>query len=176
MKRPSSSSSSNRSKRCKTRSRPDSTNSTTCKRTRGSRSWRTIRRSRRCWKRRAEGSHERRLRIRTDVLYAGVPGFCQGESDMRAIRLLFIASGLMSLAFGSLGVVRGEDAKTHTPKPTKASKEQVCKLLKEARDLYIADGSGEKANPHGLMYVWQREHISHSPLLHVAMGLVENDD
>ena len=52
----------------------------------------------------------------------------------------------------------------------------VCQLLQEARDVYLEDGAGKKANPRRLSFVWQREDISHSPLLHIAVGLAMHDD
>ncbi len=80
----------------------------------------------------------------------------------------------LTLCFSSLAS-RADDSPKAKP-DEKARNAEVAKLLTEARELYMADGSGEKADPRVLSYVWQREGINHSPLLHVAAGLAKCDD
>jgi hypothetical protein len=90
---------------------------------------------------------------------------------MKSAALLAASTGLCLILRGM--TFGGDNLSSNPPEVAKAD---ICKLLVEARDLYLADGAGKKANEHHLMYVWQREHINHSPLLHVAAGLAHQGD
>lgn len=109
-------------------------------------------------------------------------GYCRQPSgcvSMQRDRSTFIASCrvvvLISLAVVLL-FASAEGKRPASGKKTNPSQNETCELLVEARDAYVADGAGATANPRVLMYAWQRESISQSPLLNIATGLAAFED